>query len=257
MIFKGIEIKYRQGAFITLNGKNIKAQDVLFFDIETKPEYDKLSEATDNVKDLWANKADVLRKFSKNHREDMDDSEIYTESAALFAEYQRIVCVSLGTVDDNGKINTISLVGEHIDEKIREKWIIEQCFALILVKNKTYYCGANINPFDIPSLMKRGFKYGLMIPQLITKFDSKPWDANKIDLTTFWKGASNLRDARIQTIAHTLGIESPKDEMDGSMVAQKYIDGDFEAIATYCEKDVITCIKIFLHLQNLLIPERA
>ena len=52
-------------------------------------------------------------------------------------------------------------------------------------------------------------------------------------------------------MAHVLGIPSPKEDIDGSMVRQVYYeDQDLERIIKYCEQDVITVAQIILRLRN-------
>jgi len=52
-------------------------------------------------------------------------------------------------------------------------------------------------------------------------------------------------------MAHILGIPSPKEDIDGSMVRQVfYEDKDIDRIVTYCELDVVTTAQVFLRLRN-------
>jgi len=52
-------------------------------------------------------------------------------------------------------------------------------------------------------------------------------------------------------MANVLGIPSPKEDMDGSMVKDVYYEeGDINRIVTYCELDVITLAQVFLRLRN-------
>ena len=52
-------------------------------------------------------------------------------------------------------------------------------------------------------------------------------------------------------MAHVLGIPSPKEDIDGSMVLPVYYeDKDLERIIKYCEQDVITVAQIILRLRN-------
>jgi len=52
-------------------------------------------------------------------------------------------------------------------------------------------------------------------------------------------------------MAYTLGIPSPKDDIDGSQVASVfYEERNINRIVTYCEKDVVTVAQIFLKLRN-------
>ena len=52
-------------------------------------------------------------------------------------------------------------------------------------------------------------------------------------------------------MAHVLGIPSPKEDIDGSMVRQVfYEDQDLDRIIKYCEQDVIAVAQIILRLRN-------
>ncbi len=52
-------------------------------------------------------------------------------------------------------------------------------------------------------------------------------------------------------MANVLGIPSPKEDMDGSMVRDVYCEeGDLDRIVAYCELDVITLAQVFLRLRN-------
>ena len=52
-------------------------------------------------------------------------------------------------------------------------------------------------------------------------------------------------------MAHVLGIPSPKEDLDGSLIRSVYYeDGDLERIVQYCERDVITVAQVFLKFRN-------
>jgi hypothetical protein len=52
-------------------------------------------------------------------------------------------------------------------------------------------------------------------------------------------------------MANILGIPSPKEDIDGSMVRDVYYkENDLERIIHYCERDVITVAQVFLRLRN-------
>ncbi len=52
-------------------------------------------------------------------------------------------------------------------------------------------------------------------------------------------------------MAHVLGIPSPKEAIDGSMVRKVYYeDNNLDPIIRYCEQDLITVARIVLWLQN-------
>ena len=55
----------------------------------------------------------------------------------------------------------------------------------------------------------------------------------------------------LKLLANILGIPSPKEDMDGSMVRDVYYEeGDINRIVRYCELDVITLAQVFLRLRN-------
>jgi hypothetical protein len=52
-------------------------------------------------------------------------------------------------------------------------------------------------------------------------------------------------------MANVLGIPSPKEDMDGSMVRDVYYkEGDLDRIVAYGELDVITLAQVFLRQRN-------
>lgn len=52
-------------------------------------------------------------------------------------------------------------------------------------------------------------------------------------------------------MANVLGIPSPKEDIDGSMVGEVYYqENDLERIVQYCERDVVTVAQVFLRLRN-------
>jgi hypothetical protein len=52
-------------------------------------------------------------------------------------------------------------------------------------------------------------------------------------------------------MANVLGIPSPKEDIDDSMVRDVYYEeGDINRIVMYCELDVITLAQVFLRLRN-------
>jgi hypothetical protein len=66
-----------------------------------------------------------------------------------------------------------------------------------------------------------------------------------------WKFGDFKHYTSIKLMANILGIPSPKEDIDGSMVRQVYYEEkDLERIVAYCERDVITVAQVFLRLRN-------
>jgi hypothetical protein len=63
-----------------------------------------------------------------------------------------------------------------------------------------------------------------------------------------WKFGDNKGHISLPLLAGVFGIPSPKDDIDGSQVAHTYwVEKNLARIVAYCEKDVITTARIFLH----------
>jgi phage pi2 protein 07 len=99
---------------------------------------------------------------------------------------------------------------------------------------------------------------GLPIPQKLNLFGKKPWEVPHLDTLELWKFGDFKHYTSLKLLTNVLGIPSPKDDIDGSEVAQVYYaDKNIDRIVTYCEKDVIAVAQILLRLrrEDLLIEE--
>ena len=79
----------------------------------------------------------------------------------------------------------------------------------------------------------------------------KPWEVNILDLQEIWK-QNGFNSCKFNSACVFLGIESPKDDIDGSQVHEAFWNGEIERIKTYCEKDVISLHKMYNKIIHLL-----
>ena len=96
------------------------------------------------------------------------------------------------------------------------------------------------------------------LPYLLDISGRKPWETNFIDTMELWKFGDHKHYISLELLTTTLNIPNPKDEIDGSMIAELYWKkNDFESIVTYCEKDVIAIAQLLLRYKGevLLKPE--
>ena len=73
-----------------------------------------------------------------------------------------------------------------------------------------------------------------------------------------WKFGDYKSYTTLNLLAHTLGIPTPKDDIDGSMVWEVYWkQKNLPRIVSYCQKDVITVAQILLRMNgdSLISPE--
>jgi hypothetical protein len=66
-----------------------------------------------------------------------------------------------------------------------------------------------------------------------------------------WKFGDYKHFTSLKLLTRILGIESPKDDIDGSQVRNVYyIEKDIARIANYCERDVVAVAQVFLKLRG-------
>lgn len=88
--------------------------------------------------------------------------------------------------------------------------------------------------FDIRFLWQRAICLGVKLPSWFPK-DPKPWSNEVYDTMFKWAGAKN--SIKLDELCFNLGLEG-KGDVDGSMVAQMWLDGKHDEISKYCLEDV-------------------
>ena len=112
-------------------------------------------------------------------------------------------------------------------------------------------CGHNIKEFDIPYICRRLLINGLELPPVFQISGRKPWENNFLDTLELWKFGDYKNYTPLKLLTAVFGIPTPKDDIDGSQVAQVYYkEKDLERIANYCTKDVIATAQVFLRLNG-------
>ena len=90
---------------------------------------------------------------------------------------------------------------------------------------------------------------GLHLPDTLQISGKKPWELNFIDTLELWKFGDFKHYTSLKTLTALFGIPTPKDDIDGSEVARVYyIEHDLNRISTYCQKDVIATIQVYLRM---------
>jgi uncharacterized protein YprB with RNaseH-like and TPR domain len=227
--------------------------NILFLDIETVSQYPIFSKLPDEWKELWSRKADFLIKDKL-----ADRAETIYGRAGIYAEFGRIICISCGIISGSKEDKTLSLKSFFGDD---EKEILLQ-FCEMLAKwasdSNKCLCAHNGKDFDFPYLCRRLIINRLPIPAVLSISGKKPWEIQHLDTMELWKFGDYKNYTSLNLLAHTLGIPTPKDDIDGSKVGELYWqDHDLPRIVTYCQKDVITVAQVYLRLNDrtLIRPE--
>jgi 3'-5' exonuclease len=221
-------------------------QNILFLDIETVSQAASFDELPQEWKSLWKRKAEVLLR----NKEEETIESIYGR-AGIYAEFGKIICISCGVIQGNGeekKLVVKSFSGQ--DEKI-----VLQEFVEMLKKwatdNSKYLCAHNGKEFDFPYLCRRMIVHNIAIPSLLHMAGKKPWEVNHLDTMELWKFGDFKSYTALNLLAYTLGVPTPKDDIDGSMVGEVYWkEKDLTRIVVYCQKDVLTVAQVYLRMNG-------
>ena len=224
--------------------KDIRQEDVLFLDIETVPQYATYDEMPENLKYFWNKKANNLVK------ENETPESIYSRSG-IYAEFGKIICISAGfIVQRNGDkhFRVKSFYGNN------EKEILSG-FATMLgrfgAKSKSNICAHNGKEFDFPYISRRMLLNKVELPELLDVAGKKPWEVKFLDTMELWKFGDYKSYTSLDLLANIFEIPSPKDDIDGSQVAEVfYVQKDIERIVKYCEKDALAVAQLFLRYKN-------
>lgn len=238
---------------------SVSLDKILFFDIETAPVVESYDLLSTEMQHLWDEKFGKLRSFSPQKYENMQTPAEAWEQASIYAEFGRVVCISVGYCylkdGKNWHLKTKSFCSDD------EKQILIDFFELLgRFVNTPYHnlCGHNIKEFDIPYVCRRALVNGLSLPECLQIWGRKPWETRFIDTLEMWKFGDYKSFTSLKTLTAIFGIPTPKDDIDGSEVARVYYkERDLQRISIYCQKDVVATTQVFLRLigEHTILPE--
>lgn len=232
--------------------QHIRTEDLIIIDIETAPVSPSFEKLDEEWKILWEEKT----RYSLP--DNSTAAEFYPRRAGVMAEFARIVCISMGYFlkEPHLKMRVKSFYG------FDEKEILQQFLQTMnrIEKNNKNWCfaGHNIKEFDIPFICRRLVINHLPIPAYLDFQNMKPWETNLVDTFQYWRFGDYKNYTSLKLLAAALGVPSPKDDIDGSMVGDLFWSGtdeerkiSLQRIAKYCQKDVVATGNIFLRFKNL------
>jgi len=233
---------------------HIKIENVLFLDIETVPQYSDFEKVPEVFKQFWEKKSSFFRD------EEQTASDVY-QRAGIYAEYGKIICISVGIIIQKEGEQFIRLKSFYGDD---EKNLLNE-FAGMLHKfyaknNSIYLCAHNGKEFDFPYISRRMLVNGIQLPVVLDVAGKKPWEVTFLDTMELWKFGDYKHYTSLNLLTNIFNIPTPKDDIDGSMVADVYWkEQDLNRIVIYCEKDVLAVAQLFLRYQGkpLIDPEHV
>ena len=226
----------------------LNLENILFLDIETVPEAQHFSELDKTKQELWELKSKYQRK------EEFSAEEFY-ERAGIWAEFGKIICISVGYFTAQNDIRLFRTTSFHGEETKLLK-----DFKNLLISHfsqaKHLLCAHNGKEFDFPYIARRMIINNIELPYKLNLFGKKPWEVPHLDTLDLWKFGDYKNYTSLKLLTNVLGIPSPKDDIDGSEVYRVYYeDNEIDRIVTYCEKDTVAVAQIFLRLRGDAILE--
>ncbi len=227
--------------------KNIPIERVLFLDIETVPAFGNWEEISPEEQKLWD------KKTKGQRGDEVFVGEFYEERAGVMAEFGKIICISVGMLEKSNYLRIKSFSG---DDEARLLEDFGKIFNSSRLSN-SILCAHNGKEFDFPWIARRMLINGFQPPVPFQMFGKKPWEVPHLDTMELWKFGDWKSYTSLELLAHVFGVPTPKDDIDGSMVAEIYYkEKDLPRIVTYCEKDVLTLANVFRRMRQEDLLER-
>jgi len=226
--------------------------DLLFIDIETVPQCKSFGEMTGKMQALWDKKSNYFREEGES------GEDVYSR-AGIYAEFGKIICISAGIVSfskNEYRMRIKSYYGD--DEKLLLSDFCTMLEHFAANKRSVFLCAHNGKEFDFPYISRRLLINGLKLPAVFDNSGKKPWEIAHLDTMELWKFGDYKHYTSLDLLATIFDIPSPKNDMDGSMVADVYWkEGDTARIVEYCQNDVQATAQLFMRYKgmDLIKPE--
>ncbi|MDO9154439.1 MAG: 3'-5' exonuclease [Paludibacter sp.] len=225
----------------------------MFLDIETVPQKSDFSELRDELSHLWEEKFKLIQKrMPEKYSAETTAAQAFGNSAGIYAEFGKIVCISVGFIHLRGlemHFRTKSFVGDDEQTILTD---FSQLISKFCTTHEQTFCGHNIKEFDIPYICRRMLINRIHLPSILQISGKKPWEITFIDTLELWKFGDYKNYISLKLLTAIFEIPTPKDDIDGSQVAQVYYqERNIHRIALYCQKDVVATAQVFLRMNGL------
>jgi predicted PolB exonuclease-like 3'-5' exonuclease len=208
------------------------------WDIETCPL--PTESLPDAQQERLSNEVERLRERSP----DKDDEALHRQAGSFHPHLGWICCISAVRGDANDMEEPKSWMTASPDE---EEELLDRFWADVHAigrhhdrnREELQWVPFNGKNFDVPFLTARTVANGLA-PTRKDITNTYPYDHDPhADLMGIWQ-SSNYS---LEELCSFLGVDAPKDEVDGSMVAELTRDGRIGEVAEYCEGDAVATLR--------------
>jgi len=220
--------------------------DTLVFDIETVPAVD-LRRAPPTV-------AQAVTKYAD--RQEWDQSKVMS----LSPWFGKVVSLAVGDGEsDDPNVTVLVVPPEGQVMPNMPDWIRPMSEADLLrafwalAGEASCVVSYNGRGFDIPFMIGRSLIHNVpaRVDLMSSRFSLRP----HLDLFDIL-GGRGRGPSSLDVICWALGLTSPKEEMDGSMVAVEYEKGELAKIAEYNAGDVRATARVYQHVRDTVLRWR-
>lgn len=228
--------------------EHVDLQQILVLDIETVPVYSSFNEVPLHLQKLWEQKTMYQRREGET-------AEEYYSRAGIWAEFGKIVCVSVGKFTKYEEGTGLKIKSFYDDNET--KLLTDFSDMLKKQPDTLVLCAHNGKEFDFPYLCRRMLINCMPIPKQLQISGKKPWEINHLDTLDLWKFGDYKNYTSLNLLAAVFNIPTPKDDIDGADVHRVYWqEHNLDRIRIYCQKDVITTAQLLLRFKcGPLIPD--
>lgn len=231
--------------------KNYK--NLIFIDIETASAQPSLEELEPTMQALWLKKAQFLTE-----QDEKDDPQFYFERAGIYAEFGKVIAISVGILHYNEQKEPCLRVKGL--KSTNEKELLEYFVDLFqnYDQSKIQLCAHNGKEFDYPYLSRRMLINGIQLPFYLELSGKKPWEVQHLDTLQMWKFGDWKSYTSLELLTQIFGIPSPKGDIDGSDVNRVfYEEQDLDRISHYCNQDVVATAQVYLKMKGYDLIEES
>lgn len=221
-------------------------EHVLFIDIETVPQVERMDQLAQNMQKLWIKKAGQIAREGESADEIFDRSGIY-------AEFGKIVCISAGKIYRKGNQRAYRVKSFYGDDEVKLLTDFTEMLIGFMANPMHKLCAHNGQEFDFPYIARRLLINGLKLPPILDIAGLKPWEVRDflLDTLQLWKFGDYKHYSSLELLCTIFNIPTPKDDIEGSQVAEVYYkERNLDRIARYCEKDTFAIAQLLLRYKE-------
>ena len=214
-------------------------------------EFDRAAIKTGNLKDpakivekIEASKAAhvvALRDFvTETEKRKREAWEAFVEDSTLSSLYSQVCALGYGLYFVGRDDSPYLVVATDIDTEGNgeENLLLRFWQAATLVRaRRGRLIGHNSNKFDIPSITRRSWKYGIGAPYLMTQY--RAMEDFCVDTLIVWRMGDSRAKGKLDHVAKALGVQGKLAGVTGDMFWKLLRDGSLDTARAYLASDII------------------